>query len=306
MLTAKIYSFHSFTAALSPNFLTSSPLRLYRRIAFSSQSPIHLSSGRRSRSLAGAGLNLFSSLLSDRHSSAIESQRSSLVAGAGLNLSDRHSSANRDHSESPTSNLLRPRFFTPCDLEARLEARYPVLSKMARDVLAIPVSTVASESAFSTGGRVLDSFRTSLTPRMVEALVCTQDWVRDCHDPINVDDILLEIEKLEEEGLKDLTVDQPTIIIDETVDELADNIRVFLFNFRILNITIRIRIRNFGYPEIRISEISDSYSDSNIQYPKISDIRISDIRNFGYPHMPSPTHRHPFPTCILVVKKRLV
>ncbi|KAL4589459.1 hypothetical protein LXL04_002366 [Taraxacum kok-saghyz] len=26
-------------------------------------------------------------------------------------------------------------------------------------------------------------------------------------------------------GLKDLTVDQPTIIIDETVDELADNIR---------------------------------------------------------------------------------
>ncbi|KAL4556392.1 hypothetical protein LXL04_039043 [Taraxacum kok-saghyz] len=174
------------------------------------------------------------------------------------------------------------------------KCRYPVLSKMARDVLAIPVSTVASESAFSTGGRVLDSFRTSLTPRMVEALVCTQDWVRDCHDPINVDDILLEIEKLEEEGLKDLTVDQPTIIIDETVDELADNIRVFLFNFRILNITIRIRIRNFGYPEIRISEISDSYSDSNIQYPKISDIRISDIRNFGYPHMPNPSCGHTF------------
>ncbi|KAL4589975.1 hypothetical protein LXL04_002888 [Taraxacum kok-saghyz] len=105
------------------------------------------------------------------------------------------------------------------------KCRYPVLSKMARDVLAIPVSTVASESAFSTGGWVLDSFRASLTPRMVEALVYTQDWVRDCHDPINVDDILLEIEKLEEECLKDLTVDQPTIIIDETVDELADNIR---------------------------------------------------------------------------------
>ncbi|KAL4574452.1 hypothetical protein LXL04_021284 [Taraxacum kok-saghyz] len=108
------------------------------------------------------------------------------------------------------------------------KCRYPVLSKMARDVLAIPVSSVASESAFSTGGRILDSFRTSLTPRMVEALVCTQDWVRDCHDPINVDDILLEIEKLEEEGLKDLTVDQPTIIIDETVDELTDNIRGWL------------------------------------------------------------------------------
>ena len=57
-------------------------------------------------------------------------------------------------------------------------SRFPILSKLARDVLAIPISTVASESAFSTGGRVLDDFRTSLTPFMVEALVCTQDWLR--------------------------------------------------------------------------------------------------------------------------------
>ncbi|KAL4381580.1 hypothetical protein AHAS_Ahas04G0147700 [Arachis hypogaea] len=50
---------------------------------------------------------------------------------------------------------------------------------MAREVLAIPVSTVASESAFSTGGRVLDLYRSSLTPRMVEALVCTGDWLKE-------------------------------------------------------------------------------------------------------------------------------
>ena len=56
--------------------------------------------------------------------------------------------------------------------------RFPVLGHMARDVLAIPITTVASESAFSTGGRILDDFRTSLTPFMLEALVCTQDWLR--------------------------------------------------------------------------------------------------------------------------------
>ncbi|KAE8654516.1 hypothetical protein F3Y22_tig00117048pilonHSYRG00553 [Hibiscus syriacus] len=56
--------------------------------------------------------------------------------------------------------------------------RFPVLSNMAKDVLAIPLSTVASESAFSTGGRVLDQFRSSLTPKMVQALVCTQDYIK--------------------------------------------------------------------------------------------------------------------------------
>ena len=36
--------------------------------------------------------------------------------------------------------------------------RYPILAMMARDILSIPVSTVASKAAFSNGGRVLDQF----------------------------------------------------------------------------------------------------------------------------------------------------
>lgn len=55
---------------------------------------------------------------------------------------------------------------------------YPTLARIARDILAIPTSTVASENAFSLGGRVVDPFRASLTPRTVEALVCTNDWLK--------------------------------------------------------------------------------------------------------------------------------
>ena len=77
------------------------------------------------------------------------------------------------------------------------QRKYRVLSQIARDVLAIQVSTVASESAFSTGGRILDPFRSSLSPKMVEALICTQNWVRSSHEGIQVKDYLDELQTYE-------------------------------------------------------------------------------------------------------------
>jgi hypothetical protein len=53
-----------------------------------------------------------------------------------------------------------------------------ILSKIAQDVLAISITTVASELAFSTIGRVIDPFRSSLTPKTVEALICNQNRLR--------------------------------------------------------------------------------------------------------------------------------
>ena len=54
-------------------------------------------------------------------------------------------------------------------------SRYPLFSKVAKDGLTIPISTVASESAFSTRGRIVDPFQSSLSPLMVQNLVCTQN-----------------------------------------------------------------------------------------------------------------------------------
>lgn len=53
---------------------------------------------------------------------------------------------------------------------------YPVLSKLARDVLTVPVSTVSSESAFSLCGRIIEDRRTTLRSDHVEMLLSVKDW----------------------------------------------------------------------------------------------------------------------------------
>ncbi|XP_022761456.1 zinc finger BED domain-containing protein RICESLEEPER 2-like isoform X2 [Durio zibethinus] len=62
-------------------------------------------------------------------------------------------------------------YWTLCSL------RYPELSRMARDVLTIPVSTIASDSAFDIGPQVISADRSSLKSKMIQALVCLQDWM---------------------------------------------------------------------------------------------------------------------------------
>ncbi|XP_030940046.1 zinc finger BED domain-containing protein RICESLEEPER 1-like [Quercus lobata] len=78
--------------------------------------------------------------------------------------------------------------------------RYQVLSKVVKDVLAVPVSTVASESAFSTGGRIVDPFRSALSPLMVQNLVCSQNWLQ-VTVPISHRQSRDDVEALEEELL---------------------------------------------------------------------------------------------------------
>ncbi|KAK2658652.1 hypothetical protein Ddye_005185 [Dipteronia dyeriana] len=63
--------------------------------------------------------------------------------------------------------------------------RYPVLSHLARGVLVIPVSTVSSEQAFSTSGRIIEPRRSCLSPEMVEVLTCLRDWEHAKKRPFN-------------------------------------------------------------------------------------------------------------------------
>ncbi|XP_065853219.1 zinc finger BED domain-containing protein DAYSLEEPER-like isoform X2 [Euphorbia lathyris] len=56
--------------------------------------------------------------------------------------------------------------------------KFPVLARMARDILAIPKSTARPDIAFNTGGGVLDEYRGDMNFEILQALVCAQDWLR--------------------------------------------------------------------------------------------------------------------------------
>uniref|UniRef100_A0A2N9IQB5 BED-type domain-containing protein n=1 Tax=Fagus sylvatica TaxID=28930 RepID=A0A2N9IQB5_FAGSY len=78
-------------------------------------------------------------------------------------------------------------------------SKYKLLSHIARDVMAVPVSAVASELAFSIGGRVLDSFRSSLSPLTVKALICCQNWLRSTSSPVKLREAMDEVQSIDEE-----------------------------------------------------------------------------------------------------------
>lgn len=80
----------------------------------------------------------------------------------------------------------------------RNQDQYPILAKMARDFLAIPLSTVASESTFSTAGMVIDKYRSSLSSETVEALICAKDWLKGyLSDDEDDDDNIFSCAKLD-------------------------------------------------------------------------------------------------------------
>jgi hypothetical protein len=86
--------------------------------------------------------------------------------GSGSNELDRYMA----------ESLLKQNPFDILAYRKNETTKYPILSQIARDMMAIQVSTVASESAFTGAGRVIDPYRNRLDLEMVQALICTKDW----------------------------------------------------------------------------------------------------------------------------------
>lgn len=61
---------------------------------------------------------------------------------------------------------------------AKRSTIFPVVSTIAKELLAVPASTVSVEQAFSVGGYILDKRRSNLLPENLEAQSLMNDWVK--------------------------------------------------------------------------------------------------------------------------------
>ncbi|CAH9087320.1 unnamed protein product [Cuscuta europaea] len=58
------------------------------------------------------------------------------------------------------------------------ERMFPVLAKMAKQVLSMQISTAAVEQEFSSADNVLTQSRTRLSAESLETLICYHDWLK--------------------------------------------------------------------------------------------------------------------------------
>ncbi|GKE73136.1 zinc finger BED domain-containing protein RICESLEEPER 2 [Tanacetum coccineum] len=106
---------------------------------------------------------------------------------------------------------------------------FPILSRMAIDLISVQATSVASESAFSTSGRVLSIRITRLTPASLEMCMCLKDHL-DATDRIqhtsNLENFIDSEEAiLDEEVLANetLSLSDEEIAIDEVAFEARSN-----------------------------------------------------------------------------------
>ena len=111
---------------------------------------------------------------------------------------DPHTSQGANELLGYVSNICEPEGVDVMDWWRRNASAYPTLAMMARDVFAVPVSTVPSESCFSSANRILSDKRSKLGAHVFERLVCLKDWI-DAENRAQHGDPLLTSSEVETE-----------------------------------------------------------------------------------------------------------
>ncbi|KAI3667860.1 hypothetical protein L6452_42930 [Arctium lappa] len=103
------------------------------------------------------------------------------------------------------------------------EPQFPVLAAIARDILTIQASTVASESAFSFIGKIISARRTRLTLESVECCMCLQDYLDNMQRIQDQTSLEADIDDMEA-NLAENEVDQGLSMSPTVTDDDASSV----------------------------------------------------------------------------------
>jgi hypothetical protein len=73
---------------------------------------------------------------------------------------------------------IEPSNINPCEWWKSHQLHYPLLSKIARDYVGIPSTSVPSEQAFSKSGELINKKRNRLGDSAIEACMCLNSWIK--------------------------------------------------------------------------------------------------------------------------------
>ncbi|PWA59394.1 zinc finger BED domain-containing protein RICESLEEPER 2 [Artemisia annua] len=90
---------------------------------------------------------------------------------------------------------------------------------MARDLLALQASTVVSESAFSTSGRILSIRRTRLTPASLEMCICLKDHLNAAERILHTSSLEDPLEYEEQIQNEEVREGDSTHLFDEEITQ---------------------------------------------------------------------------------------
>jgi len=103
-------------------------------------------------------------------------------------LSHLHSTSHIDSLSKEISAYVNSGIKTMVDVEGNpfrwwskreKTIKYPSLSAMARDYLPVPATSTPCERVFSCGRHLVSFERHSLSPNMIESLLCLNNWNRN-------------------------------------------------------------------------------------------------------------------------------
>ena len=114
----------------------------------------------------------------DTSSSIGEKRKSVGIMNLMLQKKQKTNNSQRNEIDEYLIINVEPSNINPCEWWRDHKSQYPILTKIARDYICIPSTSVPSEQAFSKSGELISKKRNRLGDNAIEACMCLNSWVQ--------------------------------------------------------------------------------------------------------------------------------